>query len=105
MGRPCNSNIAIESNQSISQVPVCDFVILKNLIHYARLRFMEEKENKFDEVSCHVGIRRDLFLRKEKACEVEQLMNMTIPDKVQIILLKLKIRKVKFVNIFQKVLR
>lgn len=59
----CDSNIAVEPDQSVGKIALCDFILLEHLVHSASLGLMEEVEYQLDEVASHVRIGRYVLFR------------------------------------------
>lgn len=56
MGRASDSNIAIESNQSVGEIKMGDLVILEYLIHYSTLCLVKKIKNQLNEITRHVTV-------------------------------------------------
>ncbi len=105
VGGSSDSNVAIEANQAISEVPVGKLICAECLIHDAGFIFLQEVENQLDKVARHIGVGRNLLLTEQQARQIEQVVNVILADQPQVVLLKLEIAQVVLVDVFQQVFR
>lgn len=56
MGGASDSNITIESNQSVGEIKMCDLVILEYLVHYSTLCLVKKIKYQLNKITRHITV-------------------------------------------------
>lgn len=62
VGGAGDSDVAVEANEAIGEVPVCELIGAEGLTHDTGFGFLQEVEDELDKVAGHVGVSGDFLL-------------------------------------------